>query len=50
MPPVLPQVQVPADLAAQQAAEQAQALAAQQAQASQVQQQANPGAFQIPGM
>ncbi len=50
MPPVLPKVQVPADLAAQQAAEQAQALAAQQAQASQVQQQANPGAFQIPGM
>ncbi len=50
MPPVLPQVQVPADLAAKQAEEQAKAMAAQQAQASQVQQQANPGAFQIPGM
>ncbi len=46
MPPVLPEVQVPADLAAQQAAEQAQAMATQAAQA----QQAQPGAFQIPGM
>lgn len=50
MPPVLPQVQVPADLAAQQAEEQAKAMAAQATQASQVQQQASPGAFQIPGM
>lgn len=50
MPPVLPQVQVPADLAAQQAEEQAKAQAAQATQAAQVQQQANPGAFQIPGM
>lgn len=49
MPPVLPQVQVPADLVAQQAEEQAKAQAAQAAQASRVQQQANPGAFQIPG-
>ena len=50
MPPVLPQVQVPADLAAQQAEEQAKAQAAQATRAAQVQQQANPGAFQIPGM
>ena len=46
MPPVLPEVQVPAGLAAQQAVEQAQAMATQAAQA----QQAQPGAFQIPGM
>jgi hypothetical protein len=50
MPPVLPQVQVPADLAAQQAEEQAKAQAAQATRAAQVQQQVNPGAFQIPGM
>lgn len=50
MPPVLPQVQVPADLAAKQAEEQAKAMAAQQAQASAAAQQANPAAFQIPGM
>lgn len=50
MPPVLPQVQVPADLAAQQAAEQARVQAMQAAQANQAQKQANPGAFQIPGM
>ena len=50
MPPVLPQVQVPADLAAEQAEEQAKAMAAQQAQASAAAQQANPAAFQIPGM
>lgn len=50
MPPVLPQVQVPADFAAKQAEEQAKAMAAQQAQASAAAQQANPAAFQIPGM
>lgn len=50
MPPVLPQVQVPEEMAAQQAAEQAQAMAAQAAQAQQAQLQAEPGAFQIPGV
>lgn len=50
MPPVLPQVQVPADLAAKQAEEQAKAMAAQQAQVNVAAQQANPAAFQIPGM
>lgn len=49
MPPVLPEVQVPPEMAAQQAAEQAQAMAAQASQAEQTARQANPGAFQIPG-
>ena len=49
MPPVLPEVQVPPEMVAQQAAEQAQAMAAQASQSEQAARQANPGAFQIPG-